>query len=249
VISGHTVFKAGDTIDPCLAAVVGIVRTRVLWFDDSTLVSSTPQGMYLYAVPHGEPAPVNGQGMSTTILGDGNVYQFVDPNGFSWTVMEGRYDYSSTATQLPKTHTSTDTGENNPEQNSVNVSYSYDASAADGQNAPYVWTVQIQAIHDDPHNPVASQELYNFVTLVDTCKFPKADFTGKDYFPPGADWNGSPGEYSNNFTADLYVGQTPVFVPGNSTVSGELAPAQQQVDAQGSGQHYVNSSNPNPGAI
>lgn len=204
VITGHTVFKNAAGYDKCLASIVGLARSQVLWFNDQTLVETDPKGQYVYAVRGGAPAPPMG-GLEygpgyNEIYGNGVVYEFIDPNGHRWIVLEG-YFY----TVLPSAANAV-----RNDRDGLRV----DQNA--GADTEHVWVVQIQPTHRD-NNPGADlHEFYNFVTIVDTCKFRhgttpegKENHTANDPHHPAGELAHSHDVYE----VDLYIGKEPRYLP------------------------------------
>lgn len=201
VITGHTVYKNMGGYDKCLASIVGLARTRVLWFNDATLVETDAKGQYIYATRAGAPPPPPTiKNDARPIFGDGVVYEFIDPNNARWVVLEGSY---VTGHKIGSESGNGDTPIEDI-QNDVEV------------KTEMVWLVQVgQTIRDnDPGSD--DHEFYNFVTLVDTCKF------GHGAQPEGTvdhaddDPNHPPGEHAHDhqvFEVDLYIGKEPTFVP------------------------------------
>lgn len=202
VITGHTVYKNMGGYDKCLASIVGLARTRVLWFNDATLVETDAKGQYIYATRAGAPPPPPTlKNDARPIFGDGVVYEFVDPNNARWIVLEGYYY-----------------GEIKGDPINVNPWTPGDPRVEGGArvDSEIVWLVQVgQTIRDnDPGSD--DHEFYNFVTLVDTCKFGHGAKSEGTLDHAADDPNHPPGEHAHNhevFEVDLYIGKEPTFVP------------------------------------
>ncbi|MCA1814769.1 MAG: hypothetical protein LC624_12630, partial [Halobacteriales archaeon] len=53
VVTGHTVYANMDGLDPCMAGVVGVVRMRVMWFNNQVLMERPADdggNAYIYAI-------------------------------------------------------------------------------------------------------------------------------------------------------------------------------------------------------
>jgi hypothetical protein len=218
VVVGHTVFVDATGSDPCLASIVGLARSTVLWFNDMPLVSTDPQGQWVYVTRAGAESPFNpdgglpqkaeGAGSTVPIYGDGVIYEFVDPNGFRWEVLEGYYPttlksgVNPDVTGISGGNVSSVT---NPPENVV---------ANGAYNREFVWMVQIQGTHHDAYPGPDAHSFYNFVSVVDTCKLQEKpdgqmNFSADDpYHPPG-----TPAHSHDMYDVDLYIGKEPTFIP------------------------------------
>ncbi len=159
VVTGHTRFVDLDGYDPCLAGIAGLARMRVLWFNDVPLYerSSVGEGKYLYAVQNGAPDPRDEQ-----IVTSGERFEFKDPNGNWWEIVEGYFDVDPRAG-----------GEFSVSGSGVTFPKNATVSLA----RMYVWIVQINPGEPFPNDNFGDHPeaaFYNFVTLVDTCKFTSA---------------------------------------------------------------------------
>lgn len=232
VVTGHSTFLNGDVYDQCLASVAGILRSRVMWFNDQVLVERYPgKGNWVYLTEKGGKDPTK----LTSMYSDGVTYNFVDPNGAAWHVEE-----LYTPTSNPQVATDTETlttapnvqgAVNDPNEiNEWEAGMNYTNSVKVIQKRQYVWAVEIAStpIHDDfpgddPHT------LYNFLLLVDTCKFNNntvtrgvyADHTNVSILN---DRNGHPNGDSphghETWQADIYVGKRPRIVPAGADTDG-----------------------------
>lgn len=153
VVTGHSTFFNGEEHDPCLASIVGIMRYKVMWFNDMVLVERyNGDGSYLYVTENGTDDP-----RSEFLIGSGIFYDFVDPNGVEWHVDEAYWE--------EKVEVRPYVGVEPEDPTSLEVDHS------EGTHRYYTWIVAVDKPHrdnfagDDPH------DFYNFVTLVNTCKF------------------------------------------------------------------------------
>ncbi|HWG90302.1 MAG TPA: hypothetical protein VNZ52_05565 [Candidatus Thermoplasmatota archaeon] len=165
VVDGHVVFVNMAGYSECLTGIVGLARQKVMWFNDQVLLDSTSltEGRYLYAVQHGAPDPVD-----EPLRRTGVYYNFVDPNGGLWNVTE--YSYAVDVRQYEGQSGTFGSG---PAQLTLTTS-----GGASIKNF-HVWVVKIQApMMDSPENnpwqnagETNAHHWYNFVNIVDTCKF------------------------------------------------------------------------------
>lgn len=153
MVTGHSTFYNGATYDPCMASIAGIIRNRVMWFDDTVLVESYGgRGTFMYVTERGAPDPRSFSKLYT----EGVFYDFVDPNGAHWRVEEAFYNVTISE------YASVNEGPSGvPTPTALQVS---------GERT-YVWIVELAAtpIYDefaggDDHT------IYNFLVLADTCK-------------------------------------------------------------------------------
>lgn len=215
VVTGHATYADMDGLDPCLAAVVGIVRARVLWFGGQVLFERTsPEGSgFVYAVQNRAPDP-----REQVLRPTGQVFTFTDPNGLSWQVSEYNFtnitqpevdggNYTVTPTQPPFV------GVNDPP-----------GVAPGNASGPwYTWVVQVGPSIEDF---AATGKPYNFVTLVDTCRFQEPALNVTHSEPSPGNWTSSwgndttQGQHSagegshthRSYDVDLYVGDAPRVV-------------------------------------
>lgn len=218
VVTGHSTFFNGEGYDPCLASIAGIMKTQVMWFNDQVLVERYGgKGTYVYVTENGSQDPTDPD--RVTLWSEGVFYDFVDPNGIAWRVEEAFMIASTNGGAVVYG----DPG--NPDSISVDDDL--------GQDREYVWIVELAAfpIHDqfagDPRSP-NYHDLYNFLTIVDTCKFSRTPRTNWDP-SRGTDYNvthegpdltqnyghevGAAPHSHEAFTASLWVGKKPVIVP------------------------------------
>jgi hypothetical protein len=212
LVTGHSTFFNGDVYDQCLASVAGILRSRVLWFNDQVLVERYPgKGTFVYVTEHGGLDPADGERL---LFSDGVTYTFVDPNGAAWHVEELYLDLSGTFT--------TPGGSEKPSE--VIARYEDLPESGLQKQRQYVWVVELAATPivdqfpgDDPHS------LYNFLVLVDTCKMNRTDESvgGTANHNDTAILNDRYGHPNNEtahahevWNADIYVGQRPLVLPG-----------------------------------
>jgi hypothetical protein len=147
-------------LDPCLAGIVGIVRLRVVWFNGQTLFerSADDENNWIYAIEAGAPDP-----RDALLRPTGEVFGFTDPNGVDWNIVE----YNFTAGPDAIVHVEDgDVGYRNgsvvadPPEGSLNPEqevYNF-----------FTWVVRTGPVTEDY---AATGKPYNFVDLVDTCKF------------------------------------------------------------------------------
>lgn len=212
VVTGHSTFYDGDSFSPCLASVAGIMRHRVMWFNDQVLVETYGgAGTYIWVTEQGAPDPR----AETHLYSDGVFYDFVDPNGAHWHVEELYYDASDDIV----TNVTADRSE--PWESQVN-------EITIGSRRTMVWVVELapRPIFDefagaDPHT------YYNFLVLVDTCKIHSNDvntsFDGianhsqesgllNDQY---GHENGEEPHLHERYMMDLYIGKRPLNVVPN----------------------------------
>ncbi|MEA3199266.1 MAG: hypothetical protein QOE90_694 [Thermoplasmata archaeon] len=220
VVTGHSTFYNGDTYDPCLASIAGIVRSRVMWFNDQVLVERYPgKGTFLYVTEHGAEDPRN----LGYLYSDGVSYNFVDPNGAAWHVDEV---YHSTSTPQPNVQVDPQEATGSAKNGDPRVNATVEIHNGD---KTYYWIVELaaQPIYDqfpgsDPHS------YYNFLDIVDTCKFHNSTETydgtrihdQSTNGPSNGHDAGAATHYHNVFNADLYLGAAPTIVPGGLSTDG-----------------------------
>lgn len=210
IVTGHSTFYNGDVYDKCLGSIAGIIKSKVRWFNDAILVERySGKGTFIFVTEAGAPDP-----RIRELRSEGVFYDFVDPNGAHWHIEESfmaegingdffvNDDPLGNDKPLAEVHTAT--------------------------NRTYVWTVELSArpIYDDfagsnPHT------YYNFLTLVDTCKF-------HPYVPndveshSGAVLNDDNGHANDDaahehqaWDVNLWVGTAPTIVPiGGASTDG-----------------------------
>lgn len=205
VVTGHSTFYNGSGFDPCLATIVGVMRTDVRWFNDMVLVERYGgRGTFVYITENGAPDPRE----QATLLSEGISYDFKDPNGAAWHVeeafiegAEGGYHASADG----------DVG---------GTMYKTDRT--------YVWIVELSAqpIYDlyapTNRNDPNYHTVYNFVSIVDTCRFHREEATNYN----GARYNQTTGKLDFNITHDTndpYYGTGHKPDDGNHTHEAYLA--------------------------
>lgn len=233
VVTGHSTFMNGEGFDPCLASIAGILRTQVMWFNDQILAERYGgKGTYIYVTENGseDPRPANFAYLYT----EGVFYDFVDPNGVHWHVEEAFYVDEIDADSAIK---------NPPPKGNTQVE---PASLTSDRTS--VWIVELSAfpIHDqfagnpNPDDP-NYHDLYNFLAIVDTCKFHRNHDTSLDPVengnPDGSyDYNithdepvlqpnyghqaGTEEHTHESFLADIWVGTRPILVPLGADTTG-----------------------------
>jgi hypothetical protein len=215
VVTGHSTFYNGDAYDPCLASIAGIMRSRVLWFNDQVLVEHYGgKGTYIYVTEAGAPDPRDRQ-----LRSEGVFYDFVDPNGAHWHVEESYMaeGYS---------------GEYYVNDDPVGNDDDPPAYVTTAKERTYVWTVELSSrpIYDqfagaDPHT------YYNFLTLVDTCKMhrianqtqgPNAthDYESGLLNDDYGHENGADEHEHETWFVDIWVGKRPTFAVGGVSTDG-----------------------------
>lgn len=205
MVTGHSVFYNADGYDQCLASVAGMLRSRVMWFNDQILVERYPgKGTYVFVTEAGAPDPTTSQ----YIVSEGVQFTFTDPNGADWIIHEGYYKHSRTTTIK--------------DDDLENVQATMDIDKT------YVWYVEIagtpildQFPGDDPHS------LYNFLVLVDTCKFHRNTSTQAPIANHNTtsgvlnDRNGHPNNAGNHthetWNAHIWIGKRPVVIDAKDT--------------------------------
>jgi hypothetical protein len=228
VVTGHSTFFNGQTYDKCLASVAGIVRSRVLWFNNQVLIERYPgKGTFVYITEHGGQDPTSARFLSS----QGTAYNFADPNGARWNVQElyidNGYHHVENADAGGVTNTGDTPGPNNVGPNdmpgdNVNVTQPY-ATEDVSAKRQYVWVVELasQPIFDDFPGSDA-HTYYNFLDLVDTCKFNNNTATYGGLVNHTGTESGHPtGETSHShygWNADIYLGTAPtVVIAGDSS--------------------------------
>ena len=233
LVTGHSTFYNGTGFDPCLASIVGVLRTDVRWFNDMVLVERYGgKGTYVYIAENGSDDPREKQ----VLYSDGVSYDFTDPNGATWSVQELWYPKGThvPGSEIPDTNDPNDFGS---------------APVYHEDQKYYVWVVELSAqpIYDlyapkDKNNP-NYHTVYNFVALVDTCRFHRDsaanNYNGEKYTGRNYDYNVTHGndtltsEYGHKptdgahtheaFLANVYVGKKPVVV--HNPNANQLQPA------------------------
>ncbi|MHB8604810.1 MAG: hypothetical protein ACYDCK_06095 [Thermoplasmatota archaeon] len=218
VVTGEQVYYNGDHYDPCLASIIGLVKLRVVWFNELTLTERyNGNGTFLYVVEHNASDPRTQQMHSS-----GVVNTFIDPNGHTWEVDEWYWDQSASIAGTGFTQTG-----------SIQVAGQYVQVHAQTTRY-YAWTVAIQNAYRDGFAGSDAHRFYNFVTVVDTCKMHNNTVTtiqpGWNDQGNGGDPNAVGPQIHGLFNVDLYVGSAPLLqaaavagsdvIPNNVTVGG-----------------------------
>src|SRR5438552_512595 len=225
VVTGHSTFYNGQGYDPCLASIAGIVKTQVMWFNDMVLAERYGgAGDYIYVAENGSRDPRPNLDGVTYLFSDGTFYDFVDPNGAHWHVDELYYAHVDGGADL-----------NTPKSSTVPTI---------DEDKTYVWTVELSPtpIHDRfAGNPNGANfhDIYNFLDMVDTCKFHNNTATyagtvvhqGDDLsinygHPVGA----TPHTHSVHL-ANIWIGPQPVVVPVGQNTTGDASWSSQWSDA------------------
>jgi hypothetical protein len=213
IVAGHTTYAAMDGLDPCIAGIVGIVRLRVMWFNDQVLFErpATDGGSHVYAVQSGAPDP-----RDALLTPTGTEYPFTDPNGMDWTVREYAY-HAGPAGGVDAGNYSVNPTSGQPVKVEEEPSYQANTDTA----SYHAWVVETGPSIQDF---AATGRSYNFVNLVDTCKFtvPK-DGSAHHQNNGGGNWSSDwgndtteaqhlasdPSHSHDRFRVDLYVGKVP----------------------------------------
>jgi len=180
VVTGHTVYTNMDGLDPCFAGVVGVVRMRVMWFNNQVLMERAADdggNAYIYAIEADAPDP-----RDQTLLPTGNVFKFTDPNGVDWVVNEYNFTLPPTAWADAGNY-SVDPGDGHPLN--VNETPGY---ALEQASSYTTWIVKLGPTNDDY---AASGKPYNFVDLVNTCTFHEGADHRVTHTPDHGNWTSS----------------------------------------------------------
>jgi hypothetical protein len=213
VVTGHTVYTNMDGLDPCLAGVVGVVRMRVMWFNNQVLMERAADdggNAYIYAIEADAPDP-----RDQTLLPTGNQFKFTDPNGVDWLVNEYNFTLPPTAWADAGNY-SLDPGSGHPLNVTDTPGY-----ALEQARSFTTWIVKLGPTNDDY---AATGKPYNFVDIVDTCKMQEqADHQVTHTRGPDGNWTSSDPQdptfdahedddtthTSNVYDISLYIGQAP----------------------------------------
>lgn len=199
LVTGHSTFFNGSGFDPCLASIVGVLRTDVRWFNDMVLVERYGgKGTYVYVTENGALDPRERE----VLFSDGVTYDFTDPNGATWSVQELWW-----TNELDQHGDDGAPPSDLPSQTLVHP-----------EDKTYVWVVELaaQPIYDlyapkDKSNP-NYHTVYNFVTLVDTCRFHRTrdtNFNGNLRDPDTGEYNFTVNHPNPNATLDAEHGHKP----------------------------------------
>jgi len=201
VVTGHVTYAAMDGFDPCIAGIAGIVRLRVMWFNDQVLFErAADEGSWVYATEAGAPDP-----RDQMLVPTGEKYEFVDPNNVDWAVTE--YTFTGVEAQVypPNEH-----------------------------HDILQWGVWVVKTGPTVRDYAATGRSYNFVNLVDTCKFNAAGHALAHSHDGSGNWTSSeandttenqhlandPDHAHESYQVNLYVGPEPqVLVPANKPVN------------------------------
>lgn len=230
VVTGHTTFVDMESLDPCLGAVAGIVQSQVLWFDDAFLHERTnfENDHWIYASHEsaGDPTThvrfdnvsnieenADNQPANKILVRSGVWYNFTDPNGVTWNVTEVFWDQATETSATVDRNESAEPGEAASETN-----------ASAHTNRHYAWIVQLGPTTTDPYLSGLDSigDRYNFVTMVNSCKFSEEAVKESDRHHDAANETyprfRHPDRYETNhthetWTVDLRIGPDPDLVP------------------------------------
>lgn len=255
LVTGHSTFYNGSTYDQCLASVAGLIRSRVMWFNDQVLVETYgKKGTFVYVTEANATNPTTGE---KSLYSEGVYYDFVDPNGAHWHVEEAfmvNYIEQDESLKIdpnrgPSGRVDTDNVE---------------GSAGLAQDRTYVWIVELadrpvydMFAGDDPHS------LYNFLVLVDTCKMKRTNSQpqGTEHYNVTHDTPeelstrrghvaGETEHYHEAHEALLWFGTRPVLTPLGATAVGgqtyDSSWASAYPEAHASGANLTQSTNNGP---
>lgn len=214
VVTGHSTFYNGDAYDPCLGSIAGIMRSRVMWFNDQVLVERYGgEGTFIYVTEAGAPDPR----AELQMFSEGVFYDFVDPNGAHWHIEELYYEVTGFV------------GSDFDADGTMGVAPSV-SRVGYGTDRYTTWVVELssrpiydQFAGDDPHT------YYNFLTLVDTCKMHRdQSYHGQENHTIASgklnDRNGhesGAAEHEHEtFLVNLWVGKRPVFALSGASTDG-----------------------------
>lgn len=217
LVTGHSTFYDGDVFSPCLGSIAGIMRHRVMWFNDQVLVEAYGgAGTFIWVTEAGAPDPRKARELYT----EGVFYDFVDPNGAHWHIEELFYDISD---EIVTPDAKIDRDE--PSVKTSNLTLT--------STRTMVWVVELAArpIFDefagaDPHT------YYNFLVLVDTCKMHSNEINSRgpieDHSAASGKLNDKYGHENGedphtheSYFVDIWVGKRPLnVVPYGSSTTG-----------------------------
>lgn len=223
----------GGGDDTCLAQVVGLVESQVLWFDGIPFFERTDgQGdTYLYVTEAGAPDPTHhvGPGTFDAIRADaaengttvepeapflvrsGTHYDFTDANNVTWNVTEAYFDVPA--------------HETNRDHESSRDHAKANDSARGPANRYFVWIVRVGEERQDENigvpTDVGDGGSYNFATRVNTTKFttPTREEGRNVTHENGTSTMGSDlchpehTHHHRRYEAGLWVGRSPDLVP------------------------------------
>ncbi|MBI4394363.1 MAG: hypothetical protein HY556_11320 [Euryarchaeota archaeon] len=182
-MTGHTLFTDVEGFDQCRGAIAGIVRTKIMWFNDQVLLEFDAAGGTLYATQKNASDP-----RDAVLEATGVFYNFTDPNGRNWNVTE--YTYEGTSNSITPPSPSSETWDEELVDTDPGVTTPGIAGAkARSQTAIFhTWVVEIKGADVDNFPGSDPHVYYNFVTIVDTCKFTKQDLAAPGgWTHPGPD--------------------------------------------------------------
>lgn len=207
LVTGHVTWTDIGGYDNCKAAVAGLASSRVLWFDDSVLIDNYDLGnTWVYATEADAPDP---RGRT---LAYNRSYVFDDPNGWIWNVSEYQYFASPGASA---------DGDADPYTSSAAMDSDLEARAHARAGPYYTWVVKLLPAPEIDRHPGPDQHSrYNFVLIVDTCKFLRMSQNhtdiGRGKYDPTVehgehvnDPNGSGQHAHELFLANLMLGGAP----------------------------------------
>ncbi|HEV8359946.1 MAG TPA: hypothetical protein VGR28_05745 [Candidatus Thermoplasmatota archaeon] len=177
VVEGHTVFVRLAPEGSDLAAIAGSVECQVKWFDDQILfrVPAGTTGMcgdarFIYAYPGNAPDPRGNPTLERT----DRMWDFTDPNGMPWHVVEYAYMQLQVAVN----------------QNLMLPDFLGENITLEQFN----YTAWVVEAGPSMHEPSINED-YNFVLLVDTSKVLLTQ-------PDGVAHDGTPGGRENGNSHD-----------------------------------------------
>lgn len=215
VVTGHSTFYNGDEYDPCLAAIVGIMRLRVMWFNDMVLVERyNGDGAYIYLTEIAAPSP-----LARNLVSSGMFYDFVDPNGVEWNVQEAYWEEEVLYDVRVNGGVNPNTAPSTPPPDPSGSSVVNTTIASVGTKRYYTWIVAVGKPQRDAWKGADNHDLYNFVVLANTCKFQKATQANAtvDTHVNNGPYNGHPNNAEvhdhQSYHVNLWVGSAPKILP------------------------------------
>ncbi|HLE96238.1 MAG TPA: hypothetical protein VI997_02615 [Candidatus Thermoplasmatota archaeon] len=161
VVSGHVTWTTLEGFNECYAGLAGLVQNRVLWFNDQVLIDNFAIGdRWIYVTEAGAPDP-----RDYTLAFVRN-FTFDDPNGIWWNVTEWQYAAPAHWEKVD----APDTGNSGNIGNDVTTVHGGEQARV---GLYYVWTVKVLPLpaEDRHRGPFTDHSLYNFVAVIDICKF------------------------------------------------------------------------------
>lgn len=218
VMTGHTTWmEESSAYDGCLAGIAGLLKQQVTWFNGQTLFETSEgnsDDTWIYFTDGGLGGDQRVDPTSEDLIRSNNTYQFEDPNDedHTWTVKE-YFVYDG----LPDGVNGVgDIGDEEPGVNWDRI---------------YIWAVNASASSIEDETTLGKD--YNFVGVVDTCKFDSArernethdnQNESEDKHDPRwqHDSANNEGEHDHDvYFVDLWVGGEPETVLGTETVAGQ----------------------------